>query len=165
VVVDVTERARIMCNFSVAQDNPTFRDRATRWLRYDRAMSAPAAVHRDIDVPLTPDEVWSLVADGVGWVEWLVEEADIVVEPGADGTVVDGGERRRVHVDEVVPGVRVTWSWWPVGRPADTTSVELVVLPATDRTVVRITETRATADRWELRAALLASGRVLARAA
>lgn len=128
-------------------------------------VDAPA-VQRDIEVDLPAAEVWPLVGDGAGWVEWLVDESDVVVEPGRDGTIVDDGDRRAVHIDEVVPGESVTWSWWPVGqpvrpptdRPDDASTVRLVVVPAGARTVVRITETRASASshRWSLRAGLLA---------
>ena len=93
-------------------------------------MSEETAVRRDIDVPLPLDDVWPLVAGGDGWTEWLVEEADVAVEPGSAGTVVEDGERRDVRVDEVVPGERVAWTWWPAGRPADASRVELVVVPA-----------------------------------
>lgn len=101
------------------------------------------AVRRDIDVPLPADDVWPLVADGDGWAEWLVEEADVAVESGGEGTVVDDGERRGVLVERVVPGERVTWTWWPSDRPDDASRVDLEVVPAAERTVVRITETRA----------------------
>ena len=126
-------------------------------------MSEGPAVRRDIDVPLPLDDVWPLVAGGDGWTEWLVDEADVAVEPGAAGTVVDGGERRERRVDEVVPRERVVWTWWPAGRPADASRVEVVVVPAADRTRVRITETRAAA--WDRRATLLASARTFALAA
>ena len=99
-----------------------------------RRMSEEPAVRRDIDVPLPLDDVWPLVAGGDGWTEWLVDEADVAVEPGSAGTVVDGGERRDVRIDQVVPGERVAWTWWPAGRPADASRVELVVVPAADRT-------------------------------
>ena len=122
-------------------------------------MSEAPAVHREIDVPLPAADVWPLVADGDGWAEWMVEEADLAVEPGSAGTVVDGGQRRDVRVDQVVPGERVTWTWWPTERPGDASRVELVVVPAPGRTVVRITETRAFAR------ALVASARAFALAA
>jgi hypothetical protein len=127
-------------------------------------MSEETAVRRDIDVPLPLDDVWPLVAGGDGWTEWLVEEADVAVEPGAAGTVVDDGARRELRVDEVVAGERVAWTWWPAGRPADASRVELVVIPAADHTLVRITET-SPASRWDRRARLLAAARVSALAA
>ncbi len=115
-------------------------------------------VQRDIDVDLPADDVWPLVGDGAGWTEWLVDEADVVVEPGQEGSVVDDGRRRAVRIDAVEPGESVTWSWWPVDQPAEASTVRLLVVPAGVRTVVRITETRASASagRWTLRAGLLA---------
>lgn len=122
------------------------------------ASSADApVVQRDIEVDLPAADVWPLVGDGTGWAEWLVDEADVVVEPGREGTVVDDGERRAVRVDAVEPGESVTWSWWPVEQPADASTVRVLIVPAGGHTVVRITETRASASvaRWSLRAALL----------
>jgi uncharacterized protein YndB with AHSA1/START domain len=128
-------------------------------------VSESPTVRRDIDVPLDAADVWPLVGAGQGWTEWLVDEADLDVEPGAEGTIVDDGERRHVHVDDVVPGERVAWTWWPAGRPADASRVELVVLPAGGRTIVRVTESRGSRGRWNMRATLLASAGALALAA
>lgn len=119
-------------------------------------------VQRDIEVPMTTDEVWPLVADAAGWTEWLVEEADVTVEPGAGGTVIDDGERRDVRIDEVITGERVAWTWWPTSRPDLPSTVELVVVGRPLDTIVRITEIRATATgRWTARARRLASARVV----
>lgn len=115
-------------------------------------MSDAPTVHRDIDVDLPPDELWPLVGDAAGWGAWLVEEAEVTVEPGREGTVVDGGERRSVRIDEVEPGREVTWSWWPAGRPEERSTVRLVVVAAPRGSRVQITETRAAIDRWTARA-------------
>jgi uncharacterized protein YndB with AHSA1/START domain len=126
-------------------------------------MSEPT-VQREIDVPMTADEVWHLVADGDGWTEWLVDEADVTVAPGAGGTVVEDGERRDVRIDDVVPGERVAWTWWPTERPDLPSSVELVVVGRPLGSVVRITEVRATAPaRWSARARLLGLAGAVAR--
>ena len=126
------------------------------------ASGAPT-VRRDIGVDLPAEDVWPLVADADGWTQWLVDEADVDVQPGARGSVADGGERRDVRVDEVVPGRSVSWRWWPAGAPADASTVQLLVVPSGPRTIVRITETRAAAaqaslaaTRWSVRSGLLA---------
>jgi uncharacterized protein YndB with AHSA1/START domain len=119
-------------------------------------------VQREVDVDLPADDVWPLVGDADGWAEWLVERADVVVEPGQKGTVVDDGQPRRVHIGEVEPGRSVTWSWWPAERPRDASTVRIVVVPAGVTTRLRITETRASASalaqsRWNARTTLLAA--------
>ena len=56
-------------------------------------MADDTKITRTVETDLTPDELWSLVGDGEGWATWLVDDADIDVEPGASGTVVDDDER------------------------------------------------------------------------
>ena len=125
------------------------------------AMDEPLIVSRDIDLDLPAGELWSLIGDGEGWETWLVDEAGVAVEPGATGVVRDQGETREVRMDDVVAGERVSFEWWPVGRPSDASAVELVVAPSPSGAVLRVTETfpprntaRASAARftWEVRA-------------
>ncbi len=81
-------------------------------------MAGDTRITRTVETDLTPDELWSLVGDGEGWAAWLVDDADIDVEPGATGTVVDDDEARDVRIDRVDPHERVTFTWWPPGgRP------------------------------------------------
>jgi uncharacterized protein YndB with AHSA1/START domain len=119
-------------------------------------------VQREVDVDLPADDVWPLVGDAEGWSAWLVERADVVIEPGGEGTVVDAGESRRVHIGDIEPGRSVTWSWWPAERPGDASTVRIVVVPAGATTRLQITETRASAfaqarSRWTARTTLLAA--------
>jgi hypothetical protein len=121
-------------------------------------MSDAPSVQRDIDVGLEPGELWPLIGDGQGWAEWLVEESDVAVEPGCEGTVVDGGTRRGVRVEEVEPGQRVTWSWWPTDHPDEVSTVRLVVVSSPRGSRIHISETRTLAmGRWSVRAWRLAS--------
>jgi uncharacterized protein YndB with AHSA1/START domain len=124
-------------------------------------MDEPVIVSRDIDLDLPLDELWSLVADGDGWERWLVDEADIDVENGATGFVRDDGEDRIVRIGEVVEGARVSFDWWPAGRPEDASAVELVVVPTTAGAALHVTEVfppqrrvlaSAASFRWEVRA-------------
>ncbi len=122
-------------------------------------MDEPLIVRRDIDLDLPADDLWTLVAGG--WEEWLVDAADLTVEPGGGGVVRDDDEDREVRIDEVVDGERVSFEWWPASRPQDRSGVELVVLPSPVGAVLRITESfppqaraqaTASAIRWEVRA-------------
>ena len=121
----------------------------------------PLIVSRDIDPDLPADELWSLVADGEGWERWLVDEAELIVEPGATGVVRDAGQTREVRVDEVVHGQRVSFEWWPADRRDAASAVELVVVESPSGAVLHVTETfppRRTAQAsaawftWEVRA-------------
>ena len=117
-------------------------------------MADDTRITRTVETDLTPDELWSLVGDGEGWAGWLVDDADIVVETGATGTVVDDEEARDVRIDHVDPRERVTFTWWPEGQPDEASTVELVVIPGR----LLITETYcASAIRWDVRALVLSS--------
>lgn len=129
-------------------------------------MSEPTRVRRTIDTGLSATELWELVADGDAWARWMVDESDVTVAPGADGTVVDDGVTRHVHIDHLdddPDGARVGFTWWPDDRPDLTSSVELVVLPAPQGSRLLVTETFATAHAgatasplaWDVRLMLL----------
>ena len=73
----------------------------------------------------------------------------------------DQGQTREVRLDDVVAGERVSFEWWPAGRPGDASAVELVVAPSPSGAVLHVTETfppqstaRASAAwfTWEVRA-------------
>lgn len=128
-------------------------------------MDEPLIVHRDIDIDLPADELWSLVS--AAWEEWLVDAADVIVEPGSGGRVREDDEHREVRIEEVVDGERISFEWWPTSRPQDRSAVELVVVPTTAGAVLRVTESfppqararaRAAAIRWEVRAVVAWAG-------
>ena len=78
----------------------------------------------------------------------MVDDADVTVEPGAGGTVVDDGVERTVRIDrrdEGGDGARVAFTWWPDDRPDLVSAVELVVLPAASGSRLVVTETFASA--------------------
>jgi hypothetical protein len=104
---------------------------------------ADLQVTRSVPTDLPVDELWALVGDGERWVEWMVDGAEIAVQPGSTGTVDDQGRRRTVVVDDVSDG-RVAFTWWPEGDADRTSRVELVVLPTATGSILRITERFAT---------------------
>jgi uncharacterized protein YndB with AHSA1/START domain len=117
-------------------------------------------ITRDIDLDLSEQEVWELIGDGEAWSQWMADASDVVVAPGGAGEVVDDGERRFVRVDDVVPGRRVSYRWWPASEPDAVSSVELVIVPRPDGSTLRISETlrsraatasRAAYLRWTVR--------------
>ena len=123
-------------------------------------MEQSTVVTRDIVLGLPADEAWELIGDAAGWSEWMVDGADITVEPGAEGTVRDDGVERRVRVREVVHGERVSFEWWRPGDEDGASVVELAVWPTPVGAGVRIVETFPAARHvaqaslaWEVRAA------------
>ena len=103
-------------------------------------MDAPTTVTRTIDTELTADELWSLIAEGDRWPEWMVDEAEVAVEPGAAGRVAEGGVERDVAIREVAPGHHVSFEWWPSGEPELASAVDLHVLPAVHGSVLHVVE-------------------------
>jgi uncharacterized protein YndB with AHSA1/START domain len=84
------------------------------------------AVRRETVLDAPRDAVWALVAEPEGLATWLADDVDLdAVEPGASGTVTEGGEPRPVTIEEVEHGRRVALSWCaPGGEP---TLVELTL--------------------------------------
>ena len=95
-----------------------------------------SCVTREVTLPLDADEAWDAVTE---LEEWLVDDADLELEPGEEGTLVlpDGSERRAV-VEEVSPGERLTFWWWEGSEPA--THVSLTLEPAVSGTRVVVVE-------------------------
>ena len=122
-------------------------------------MSDGTRITRTVETDLDVDELWSLVADGDGWAQWMVDESDVEVAPGSAGTVVDDGVERSVHIDEI-DDHRVAFTWWPEARPELVSAVELVVLPAVGGSELRVTEISLSASTvpalaWDVRMMLL----------
>jgi uncharacterized protein YndB with AHSA1/START domain len=95
-----------------------------------------SCVSREVELPLEADEAWEAVTE---LDEWLVEDADLALEPGEEGTLrlPDGSERRAV-VEEVEPCERLSFWWSADDAPA--TLVELTLVPAVGGTIVRVVE-------------------------
>jgi Activator of Hsp90 ATPase homolog 1-like protein len=85
---------------------------------------------------LDADQAWDAVLDMEAW---LAEEADLELEPGAEGRfrLGDGSERRAV-VEEVDPGRTLSWWWWSdeAGDLGTRVEVRLVEAIAGTRVIV-----------------------------
>ncbi|HEY9556753.1 MAG TPA: hypothetical protein VIR58_08460, partial [Acidimicrobiales bacterium] len=70
-------------------------------------------IERSVTLPTGTEEAWDLLTrpDDLG--QWLGGEVSFDAVPGSIGELVetDGG-RRRVAVDDVELGARITWRWW-----------------------------------------------------
>lgn len=114
-------------------------------------MPAAQQVTRTVDVPAGPDRVWQRsVGDGSALSTWLGGEVELDLRPGGTGTLREpGGAAKRLVVEEVSPGERLAFHWWPAeaeGRtPADSgaTTVDITLVPVPEGTRVTVTETAA----------------------
>jgi uncharacterized protein YndB with AHSA1/START domain len=98
-------------------------------------------VERDTELGLDVEELWALISTAEGWTSWFVERADLTIAPDAEGVVVDDDVERRVHVDSVVEGRRIAFSWWETDDPWSVSHVQfdIVELPA-GRSRLHVTE-------------------------
>jgi uncharacterized protein YndB with AHSA1/START domain len=95
-----------------------------------------SCVTREVELPLDAAEAWDAVTE---LEDWLVDDADLALEPGEEGTLrLPGGEERRAVVEEVAPRERLAFWWWAGEAPA--TRVELTLVPAVGGTLVRVVE-------------------------
>src|SRR3712207_3671706 len=95
-----------------------------------------SCVSREVELPLEAEEAWEAVTE---LEEWLVDDADLLLEPGEEGTLrLPDGEERRAVVEEVAPREKLSFWWWADDAPA--TLVELTLVPAVGGTVVRVVE-------------------------
>jgi uncharacterized protein YndB with AHSA1/START domain len=123
------------------------------------------AMEKVQDFPVSPEELWQAVSEADQLAAWLGDAVELDVRPGGHGTVVDDGELRRVVIDDVEDGRRLSFTWWPerhdeprhghalAGVP---TQVELEVIPVDGGSRLIVRETAPTAGRWGLRMALMA---------
>ena len=106
-------------------------------------MSQPddLAIERSADLDMDVDQLWSLISTPDGWKSWLVNDADVVITPSANGTAIDDGVERTVQVDSVIAGRTVGFSWWDRDDPSSASYVQLdvVELPG-GRSQLHITE-------------------------
>jgi hypothetical protein len=95
-------------------------------------MSDELHIERDTELDLDVAGAWNLVATADGWSMWLVDDAVVDVTPDGEGIVVDGDTERVVHIDEVVTGSRVGFTWWDRDDPSSVSYVQLDVVELPD---------------------------------
>jgi hypothetical protein len=98
-------------------------------------------IERNADLDLTMNELWSLISTSEGWSSWLVDNADVTIVTDAEGTAIDDGVERVVHIDSVIEGSGIRFSWWECDDPTSVSYVQfdIVELPA-GRSHLHITE-------------------------
>jgi uncharacterized protein YndB with AHSA1/START domain len=99
------------------------------------------AVERHVTLPADLDEAWDLLTRPEDLAGWLGSEVVLDPSPGAAGFVVDtDGTHRRLTVDEVDVGHRLSWRWWVDGDEGAATRVDITLTPDADGTRVTVIE-------------------------
>jgi len=123
---------------------------------------------KEVVLPLDAEEAWAAVTEQEALEAWLADEVELDLRPGgaARFTLPDGEERHGV-VEEVAPGERLTFWWWPAPEedgpdavpPSPGSRVTFELVPAVAGTRIVVTETpagpTASAAAWLPRAAAL----------
>ena len=92
----------------------------------------PSAVQRTIDIEADPDDVWELIVDDDERSAWFGGPSTLEPVPGGSGVFTEpDGTRRSAVVEEVEPGRRLRWSWWPDDDPGDAATVDIDLVPVT----------------------------------
>jgi uncharacterized protein YndB with AHSA1/START domain len=100
-------------------------------------------VERTVTLPTDLEEAWELLTHPDELSAWLGDDVVLDPVPGASGWVRErDGTDRRLVVDEVDEGRRLSWRWWIEGDDPDQTAsrVEITLSPTPDGTLVRVVE-------------------------
>ena len=97
---------------------------------------------KEVLLPVEPDDAWAAVTDERALEAWLAERVELDLRPGGEASfTLPGGEERSGMVEEVAPGERLTFWWWP--HDGESSRVTFELAPAVGGTLVRVTETPA----------------------
>lgn len=103
----------------------------------------PEAVVR-VDIDAAPDDVWQALTTDDGLAGWLGDGSSIGTDVGDEIDLHDvvTGERKRGVLDEVSPGHRLGYTWWPETKPGAATRVAISIEPTHTGTRVTVVESR-----------------------
>lgn len=126
-------------------------------------------VERTVSLPTDAAGVWELLTDPDELAAWLGDDVVLQPVPGASGRVLErDGTDRSLVIEEVHEGRLLSWRWWVDGDDPETASrVAITLSPTADGTLVRVTETQASAatgEAWSHRLLHLESLLLLAAA-
>ena len=95
---------------------------------------------REITLPVDPDRLWEALADPS---KWIGAQVDWELVPGGPARFVgDPDGDRAGRVDEVLPGRRLSFRWWPEADREDESEVTYELEPAEEGTRLVVTERR-----------------------
>ena len=98
-------------------------------------------IERTTDLDLSADELWLLISTADGWSSWLVDDAELAIESDASGTATEDGVVRNVHIENVVDGERIDFTWWDRDNQSSGSYVRLDIVELPDgRSRLRIAE-------------------------
>ena len=104
----------------------------------------PMSCTKEVVLPVEGDEAWAAVTEERALEAWLAERVELDLRPGGEASfTLPDGEERDGMVEEVAPGERLTFWWWPREDGADSSRVTFELAPAVGGTLVRVTETPA----------------------
>jgi uncharacterized protein YndB with AHSA1/START domain len=93
-------------------------------------------VTREIEFPVSPDELWEALTDPEQLEEWFATEVELDPRPGGAGIFRwEDGEERRATVLEAEPGERLVLDWDAEGE------VEFTLEETEEGTRLRVRET------------------------
>ncbi len=95
-------------------------------------------VHRTVSLDASPAEAWLLLTDPTEVAAWLGTPTEV---GGQLGLVEPDGTTRRLIIDELDPGRRVGFTWWPAADPEAASHVTLTLTADGDRTSLTVEET------------------------
>jgi uncharacterized protein YndB with AHSA1/START domain len=98
-------------------------------------------IERRLTLPVEAERLWDELTDPHAASQWMGGTVEWELVPGGPARFEDGDQVRRGRIDDVQPGRRLRFSWWPEGhaddgeasevtyelRPGDGGSTELVV--------------------------------------
>ena len=78
---------------------------------YDRSVT------REVVLPSGVDEVWAAITDPARLGEWFGADVELDLQPGGRAVFQgDDGAVRRGVIEEVDPGHKLAYRWWPYDR-------------------------------------------------
>jgi uncharacterized protein YndB with AHSA1/START domain len=107
-----------------------------------------ARVVRTVVLPVAPPRVWEAVSCPDRLSRWLGVDVELDARPGGQGMARErDGVVRHLVVEDVKPGQRLAFSWWPAGTDGQplpepgASTVEIDLQPVEGGTLLRVTET------------------------
>jgi uncharacterized protein YndB with AHSA1/START domain len=108
-------------------------------------------LERDVHLPVGTDLVWEAITDPAALEDWFGASVEWDLRPGGRAAFHEPDGDREGQVDEVEPGRRLSFRWWPTDNGDDVSEVAYELRPEDDGTLLTITERRVAAvatDAW-----------------
>jgi uncharacterized protein YndB with AHSA1/START domain len=98
-------------------------------------------IRRRVELPGGPDRLWTELTDPESVADWMGTTVEWELTPGAPARFTgDDGSRRVGLVEEVRPGERLRFRWWPEDDTGQVSEVTYDLEPHGDGTLLTVTE-------------------------